>query len=224
MSADVSGTDGRRLLDCLAHGSQRIGALREGDRRRLDVQLDNGIDAADHHRQHIAAPHRQRSRRDQAFPANLQDGAALTQHLHDPGEQLLPGPERQVSAPTGGPIAAGRLAAIRRRDRRHTGHFHRPILSTMCEMRLPAALLLACLTSASLAAAADTTLGSGVTLETATPIADVIAKPASFAGQTVRVEGVVTAVCEHMGCWMTLAPPARLASIRRRCASRSRTA
>ena len=76
----------------------------------------------------------------------------------------------------------------------------------MCEMRLPAALLLACLTSASLAAAADTTLGSGVTLETATPIADVIAKPASFAGQTVRVEGVVTAVCEHMGCWMTLAP------------------
>ena len=73
-------------------------------------------------------------------------------------------------------------------------------------MRLPAALLLACLTSASLAAAADTTLGSGVTLETATPIADVIASPASFAGQTVRVEGVVTAVCEHMGCWMTLAP------------------
>jgi hypothetical protein len=77
----------------------------------------------------------------------------------------------------------------------------------MREMRLPAALLLACLTSASLAAAADTTLGSGVTLETATPIADVIATPASFAGRTIRVEGVVTAVCEHMGCWMTLAPP-----------------
>ena len=76
----------------------------------------------------------------------------------------------------------------------------------MREMRLPAALLLACLTSASLAAAADTTLGSGVTLATATPIADVIANPASFAGKTVRVEGVVTAVCQHMGCWMTLAP------------------
>ena len=76
----------------------------------------------------------------------------------------------------------------------------------MREMRLPAALLLACLTSTSLAATADTTLGSGVTLETATPIADVIASPASFAGRTVRVEGVVTAVCEHMGCWMTLAP------------------
>jgi hypothetical protein len=73
-------------------------------------------------------------------------------------------------------------------------------------MRVPAVLLLACLTSVSLAAAADTTLGAGVTLETATPIADVIARPASFAGRTVRVEGVVTAVCEHMGCWMTLAP------------------
>jgi hypothetical protein len=73
-------------------------------------------------------------------------------------------------------------------------------------MRVPAALLLACLTSVSLAAAADTTLGAGVTLETATPIADVIASPATFAGRTVRVEGVVTAVCEHMGCWMTLAP------------------
>ena len=76
----------------------------------------------------------------------------------------------------------------------------------MLEMRLPAALLLSCLTSVSLAAAADTTLGSGVSLETATPIADVIASPANFAGRTVRVEGVVTAVCEHMGCWMTLAP------------------
>jgi hypothetical protein len=73
-------------------------------------------------------------------------------------------------------------------------------------MRVPAALLLACLACVSLAAAADTTLGSGVTLETATPIADVIAQPAGFAGKTVRVEGVVTAVCEHMGCWMTLAP------------------
>jgi hypothetical protein len=55
-------------------------------------------------------------------------------------------------------------------------------------------------------AAEDARYGAGVTLESATPLADVIAKPAAFAGQTVRVEGVVTAVCEHMGCWMTLAP------------------
>lgn len=72
-------------------------------------------------------------------------------------------------------------------------------------MRAAAALLLTCLLTARIAAA-DTTLGTGVTLDTATPIADVIAKPAGFAGRTIRVEGVVTAVCEHMGCWMTLAP------------------
>ncbi len=74
-------------------------------------------------------------------------------------------------------------------------------------MRASAALLFAVLATAPLAgAAADKTLGSGVTLQATTPLADVIAKPAAFAGQTVRVEGVVTAVCEHMGCWMTLAP------------------
>jgi hypothetical protein len=72
-------------------------------------------------------------------------------------------------------------------------------------MRLKAALLLTCLAGVSLTAA-DTTFGAGVTLDTATPIADVIARPASFAGRTIRVEGVVTAVCAHMGCWMTLAP------------------
>jgi hypothetical protein len=66
--------------------------------------------------------------------------------------------------------------------------------------------LLVLLAPAALAARADTTLGAGVTLDRTTPIADVIEKPAAFAGQTVRVEGVVTAVCEHMGCWMTLAP------------------
>jgi hypothetical protein len=79
-------------------------------------------------------------------------------------------------------------------------------------MRVAATVLLTCLaaTAAVVAAtgspAADTTFGTGVTLETATPIADVIAKPADFSGKTIRVEGVVTAVCQHMGCWMTLAP------------------
>jgi Rieske Fe-S protein len=77
-------------------------------------------------------------------------------------------------------------------------------------MRVMATLLLTCLAtvaaSGARAGAADTTLGTGVTLETTTPIADVIASPAGFAGQTIRVEGVVTAVCQHMGCWMTLAP------------------
>lgn len=62
--------------------------------------------------------------------------------------------------------------------------------------------------SISLLGAEPTKLGAGVTLETVTPIADVIARPAAFEGQTVRIEGVVTAVCTHMGCWMALAPAA----------------
>lgn len=48
-------------------------------------------------------------------------------------------------------------------------------------------------------------LGAGVSDRAATPIADLYKSPESFVGQTVRVEGIVTAVCEQMGCWMALA-------------------
>jgi hypothetical protein len=52
------------------------------------------------------------------------------------------------------------------------------------------------------------TYGTGVTLNDTTPLAQVIDKPASFEGKTLRVEGTVTAVCMHMGCWMALTPDA----------------
>jgi hypothetical protein len=55
-------------------------------------------------------------------------------------------------------------------------------------------------------AAAPDTFGSGVSLEDVTPLARVLGQPADFEGKTIRVEGVVTAVCAHMGCWMALAP------------------
>ncbi|HET9370759.1 MAG TPA: hypothetical protein VFO19_10950, partial [Vicinamibacterales bacterium] len=48
-------------------------------------------------------------------------------------------------------------------------------------------------------------LGAGVSDRAATPIADLYKSPESFVGKTVRVEGIVTAVCEQMGCWMALA-------------------
>jgi hypothetical protein len=48
--------------------------------------------------------------------------------------------------------------------------------------------------------------GAGVSLESATPITQLLGRPAEFAGKTVRVEGVVTEVCTAMGCWMALAP------------------
>ena len=51
----------------------------------------------------------------------------------------------------------------------------------------------------------DTKLGAGVTLEQATPIAAIVKAPADYVGKTVRVDGVATAVCEMMGCWMAVA-------------------
>jgi hypothetical protein len=52
---------------------------------------------------------------------------------------------------------------------------------------------------------ADTKLGAGVTLDEATPIASIVKEPRDFVGKTVRVDGVATAVCEAMGCWMAVA-------------------
>jgi hypothetical protein len=62
------------------------------------------------------------------------------------------------------------------------------------------------LTAGSLAVAADsgTKYGKGVTLATATPIADLLAKPGDYLGKAVRVDGVVTGVCEMRGCWMEI--------------------
>ena len=59
--------------------------------------------------------------------------------------------------------------------------------------------------SAVLAAGAET-FGKGVSLNDATPLTSVIATPSTYEGKTVRVEGVVTSVCEEMGCWLALAP------------------
>ena len=50
------------------------------------------------------------------------------------------------------------------------------------------------------------TFGAAPTVSEATPIPQLLAKPADFQGKTVRVEGVVTGVCTTMGCWMALAP------------------
>jgi len=55
-----------------------------------------------------------------------------------------------------------------------------------------------------LTAAQETKLGAGVTLKEATPVKALIEKPADFVGKTVRVDGVATAVCEEMGCWLAL--------------------
>ena len=50
----------------------------------------------------------------------------------------------------------------------------------------------------------ETKLGAGVTLNEATPIAAVVKSPKDFVGKTIRIDGVATAVCEEMGCWMAV--------------------
>jgi hypothetical protein len=52
------------------------------------------------------------------------------------------------------------------------------------------------------------TFGSGVTLSASTPISSLLANPASFTGKKVRVEGVITSMCEKSGCWMQLSDAA----------------
>lgn len=54
--------------------------------------------------------------------------------------------------------------------------------------------------------AQETKLGAGVTLKESTSIAALAKTPQDFVGKTVRVDGVATAVCEEMGCWMAVAP------------------
>lgn len=53
-------------------------------------------------------------------------------------------------------------------------------------------------------AAEEIKLGAGVTLKDATPIAKLLESPDQFVGKTVRVDGVGTAVCEMMGCWIAI--------------------
>ncbi len=51
----------------------------------------------------------------------------------------------------------------------------------------------------------DTTIGAGVKLKNATPIAAIVKTPKDYVGKTVRIDGVATAVCQEMGCWMAVA-------------------
>lgn len=65
-----------------------------------------------------------------------------------------------------------------------------------------AAIALVVATSA--AAASDEKFGKGVSLKEATSIKALYETPDKFVGKTIRIDGVVTAVCEEMGCWMAL--------------------
>lgn len=65
-------------------------------------------------------------------------------------------------------------------------------------------VLMAAMLVISLAASGQEKLGKGVTLKEATPIKTLYESPEKFVGKTIRIDGVVTAVCQEMGCWMAL--------------------
>jgi hypothetical protein len=56
--------------------------------------------------------------------------------------------------------------------------------------------------------------GDGVTSMTTTPLPDLAKDPAQFTNKTVRTEGVVSAVCQSMGCWMQIADASGTAHIK----------
>jgi hypothetical protein len=54
-------------------------------------------------------------------------------------------------------------------------------------------------------AGGETRLGTGVSLKDAIAIKSLVEQPAAYVGKTLRVDGVATAVCSAMGCWMAVA-------------------
>jgi hypothetical protein len=46
--------------------------------------------------------------------------------------------------------------------------------------------------------------GAGITESSTTALASLITDPSRFSAKTVRTEGVVSAVCQSMGCWMEI--------------------
>ncbi len=68
-----------------------------------------------------------------------------------------------------------------------------------------ACVLGVCMTAAATATAQEKKYGNGVSLKTATTVEQLLAAPEQYVGKTVRVDGVVTAVCDMAGCWMEIA-------------------
>ncbi|WP_437966255.1 DUF4920 domain-containing protein [Sorangium sp. So ce260] len=56
--------------------------------------------------------------------------------------------------------------------------------------------------------------GAPITETSTTPLPALLDDPSKFSGKTVRTEGVVSAVCKSMGCWMEIADESGSAHIK----------
>jgi len=72
--------------------------------------------------------------------------------------------------------------------------------------RVTAAVVLA---AATVVQAQDSkTYGDGVTLKKPVAVGSLLEQPQAHVGKAVRVDGVITKVCQSMGCWLEIADPA----------------
>ncbi|HYW41350.1 MAG TPA: DUF4920 domain-containing protein [Bryobacteraceae bacterium] len=65
-------------------------------------------------------------------------------------------------------------------------------------------LLLTALAAVGLLSAADTRLGSPLTLKEPVSVAALLSHAGDYVGKTVQVKGKIAEVCQMMGCWMDL--------------------
>lgn len=104
---------------------------------------------------------------------------------------------------------ASALAAVAAHDGLMRAGDNRGIMSGM-RLRSFALALSLCAVGTVTASADDPgkTYGEGVSLTRAIPMASLLDAPKAHAGKTVRVDGVITKVCQSMGCWIEIADPA----------------
>ena len=66
-------------------------------------------------------------------------------------------------------------------------------------------LTVICVLMLSVVLAGDDKLGQPLTLNESTKVSDILSKPESYVGKTVRIEGAVVDVCKKRGCWIDIA-------------------
>lgn len=71
-------------------------------------------------------------------------------------------------------------------------------------LRAMSAVVVGVVLTVAVAASGQEKFGKGVTLTEATSIKALYDNPANYLGKTIRVDGVIAAVCEDMGCWMAI--------------------
>jgi len=70
---------------------------------------------------------------------------------------------------------------------------------------LTSVMMICLVAGAALAGQGDQVYGKGVAATDTVLVSVLLAHPADYVGQTIRVKGTAVGVCEHRGCWVSLA-------------------